>query len=102
MSKAKLGEGNGMFNKTQSSETKELMRNSHIGIPSQLKGTFKSNEFKELQREHKIGEKNAMFGKSFYDIWLIKYGKEIADEKLKNFKEKQKKRIPWNKGKTKL
>jgi len=31
-----------------------------------------------------IGKNNPMYGKSVYDIWLKKYGKDIADEKWKN------------------
>jgi len=34
-----------------------------------------------------------MFGKTFYDIWIKKFGKEIADKKLKDFKEKCKQKI---------
>ena len=35
------------------------------------------------------GEKNGMFGKTFYQQWVKLYGKEIADEKLKDFKYKR-------------
>jgi len=35
------------------------------------------------------GNKNPMFGKTFYECWLSKYGKEIADKKLVEFKKKQ-------------
>jgi hypothetical protein len=35
-------------------------------------------------------EDNPMYKKTFYEIWVKKYGVEIAQEKLKNFKEKQK------------
>ena len=30
-----------------------------------------------------------MFGKSFYDIWVEKYGIEIADNKMVEYKKKQ-------------
>ncbi len=50
---------------------------------------------KKLTEEHKAsisngikGENNPMYNKSFYDIWLDKYGKDIADLKLKEFKKK--------------
>jgi hypothetical protein len=36
--------------------------------------------------EKNSGSNNKMFGRSIYDVWLEKYGKEIADEKLLNFK----------------
>lgn len=35
------------------------------------------------------GEKNGMFGKSLYDIWLEKYGKEEADIRKNKFSETQ-------------
>ena len=34
------------------------------------------------------GKYNPMYGKSVYDIWLEKYGKEEADDKLKSMKQK--------------
>jgi len=52
-----------------------------------------SLEFKERLRKERIGtwftgDKNAMYGKSVYDIWINKYGKDTADimwkEKSKN------------------
>ena len=54
----------------------------------------KNNQFgKKWKEDRKIkrgnqmsGEKNYMFGKSFYDIWLEKYGKIIADKNLIEFK----------------
>jgi len=48
--------------------------------------TNKSNEDKErilLCKSNRFsGKNNPMYGKKVYDIWLEKYGKEIADEKL--------------------
>jgi len=37
------------------------------------------------------GEGNGMYGKTPYEIWLEKYGKEIADKKLEEWKSKIKK-----------
>jgi len=34
------------------------------------------------------GKKNPMFGKTFYDCWLVKYGKEIADQKQLEYRHK--------------
>lgn len=34
------------------------------------------------------GKKNPMHGRSVYDVWLVKFGKEIADQKLEAFKQK--------------
>lgn len=38
------------------------------------------------------GDKNPMYGKSFYDIWLEKYGKKIADLKMEEWKQKRRKK----------
>jgi hypothetical protein len=46
------------------------------------------------------GEKNPMFDKTIYEVWNIKYGKEIADKKYNDWKQNHKGKIPWNKGKT--
>lgn len=46
---------------------------------------------KLLKSEKMIGEKNYMYKKSFYDIWLEKYGKEEADKLLEEHKNKSKK-----------
>jgi hypothetical protein len=41
---------------------------------------------------HKLaGQNNPNFGKGFYSIWVEKYGKETADEKMNIFKEKMSK-----------
>jgi hypothetical protein len=62
---------------------------------------MKSKEYSEKMSESLSGEKNPMFKKTFYEIWYIKYGKEIADKKLKEWHEKKKHKIPWNKGTSK-
>jgi hypothetical protein len=41
------------------------------------------------EKKSSKGEKNPMFGKSFYEIWLDKYGKEEADKRLESFKNKK-------------
>lgn len=63
-----------------------------------LKGRPKSKEHKQKLREANLGKKasqatrdkisnrvkgsgNPMYGKNVYDVWVKKYGKEIADEK---------------------
>jgi G:T-mismatch repair DNA endonuclease (very short patch repair protein) len=47
-----------------------------------------SDELKSERSLMYIGDKNPMFGKSIYDIWINKYGKDIADIKLKEHAEK--------------
>jgi hypothetical protein len=38
------------------------------------------------------GEKNPMYGKSFYDVWVEKYGKDIADKKKEEWLNKKRKK----------
>lgn len=49
-----------------------------------------SDETKEKMRNSKIGEKNNMHGKSLYDVWLNKYGKDEADNRMLNYSKKMK------------
>jgi len=42
----------------------------------------------------RIGNKNPMFGKSFYDVWIIKYGKETANKKYAEWRQKRINRKP--------
>jgi hypothetical protein len=48
-----------------------------------------------------VGEKNGMFRKSVYDIWIEKFGKEEADRLNKNKKEKHKNYHPSKETKNK-
>jgi len=48
----------------------------------------KKEEFRKNISNLSAGEKNGMFGKSFYDVWVEKYGISVADEKLSVMKEK--------------
>jgi group I intron endonuclease len=44
--------------------------------------------FTRKQNKKTSGEKNGMFGTNAYNIWVDKYGKEIADKKLIEWKNK--------------
>jgi hypothetical protein len=75
------GKNNPMYGKTQSKKSIEK------NIKSQ---PYTSQNFPQWLKD-KIGEKskgknNAMFGKTFHDIWVINFGKEIADKKLEEYK----------------
>lgn len=84
--------------KKHTEETKKKISEAQIGkIASEYskqiasithKGKTITDENKKFLSENNKGEKNAMYGKTPYDIWLDKFGKEIADEKYKNWKEK--------------
>ena len=49
-----------------------------------------TKEFAEKSARH--GKDNGMYGRSFYDVWLEKYGKEEADKRMDIYKSKKSKR----------
>jgi len=49
---------------------------------------FQSDEFKDKMSKVTKGEKNPMYGRSVYSIWVEKWGKEVADEKMSSYKAK--------------
>jgi hypothetical protein len=98
MSKNSSGENNGMYKKGHLISGEKNGRFGGKGttdetrekISKSKKGSKASEETKKLISEKLSGENNGMYGKNQYNIWLIKYGKEVADKKLQEFKEKQK------------
>jgi len=78
-------EKNPFYGKKHTEETKKKM-NLNKDYSS-----YKTDEYREKMRVLSSGKNNAMFGKSFYDIWVKKYGVEIANEKLIEYKNKQSK-----------
>jgi hypothetical protein len=62
-------------------------------IKHHMKDRDKTTEHKDnLSKNHAdvSGSQNPMFGKTVYEVWLEKWGKEIADEKQQSMIEKQK------------
>lgn len=47
------------------------------------KSAIWTNKRRRNKSESQIGNKNPMFGKTFYQVWIEKHGKTIADQKLK-------------------
>ena len=50
---------------------------------------YKTKEFRDKISKLNKGSNNPMYGKSFYDVWLKKYGKEVADQKMTEYRQKQ-------------
>lgn len=48
------------------------------------------------------GNNNPMYGKSVYSVWELKFGKEIANQKLESLKNKKIGKTPWNKNNKKI
>ena len=90
--------------------------NFQKGVPYEERYGDRADEMKQKRSEwtkdnfHKTGlgqmnfegENNPMFGKSLYNVWLEKFGKEEADIKLKEWKEKKSGKIPHNKSHEKI
>lgn len=81
----KFGELNPFFGKKHSDETKKKI------VDNRDYSVYKTDEFRQKMSEKFKGVKNPMYGKSFYDTWVKKYGKNIAEIKLSNFKKLQSK-----------
>jgi len=78
-----------------SEETKKKMSESLKGREVWNKGITHSDETKKKMSEKRKGtmkgKDNPMYGKSPYDIWIEKYGKEEADKRKKALYEKRSK-----------
>jgi len=80
-------------------ERKNKIRKSKLGKPRPLyviEKVSKALKGRHLTEEHKANiskgmkkEKNHMFRKPVYDVWLTRYGKEIADIKFKEMNDKK-------------
>jgi group I intron endonuclease len=80
-----------------SKETKQKMSNSMKGRIPANKGKHHTKESKQKMSNAKIGkyngEKNIMFGKEPFDIWVEKYGIEEAEKRKKDLYEKRSKTL---------
>ncbi len=61
---------------------KEKISKSLMGRPGVWQDKKLSDSHKRNISESLKGDKNPMFGMSFFDAWVIKYGEEIAENKL--------------------
>ena len=69
-----IRDGNLFSGKKHTEETKEKMRNCNRD-----KSFFQSADYKKKQSLGSSGKNNPMYGKTVYQVWLEKYGKEKAD-----------------------
>jgi hypothetical protein len=82
----KIGSLNPFFGKTHTKET--LEKQSKVKL-----GKTHSQETLDKMKGLSVGDKNGMFGKTFYEVWVEKYGIEIANEKMISFKQKLSKNV---------
>ena len=83
MSESHKGEKNHFFGKHHSEETKKKI------VENRDQSFATSEEFKEKMSEVTRGKNNGMYGKTVYGQWVIKHGKEKADELMTEYKKKQ-------------
>lgn len=76
-----IGKNNAFYGKTHTKETKQK-----LAVVD--KGYTQTQEFRDKSKL--IGKNNGMYGKSVYDVWIGRYGKEEADKKLNDLREKHK------------
>lgn len=77
---------NGFLGKKHSKSTKEKLKKTDRSYTKTL-------DFKQKISDSTKGNKNPMYGKKFYDIWVDKYGVYIANEKEEKRREKLSKRL---------
>jgi hypothetical protein len=68
---------NGFQDKHHTPETKKTISLAHLKNSE----SYKTTEFRKKMSSVTSGEKNPMFGKTVYDVWLEKYGIEEADKR---------------------
>lgn len=73
------GKDNPFFGRKISEELREILKNLD-------RSYTQTEDFKQKMSIVTSGENNGMYGRSFYDVWLEKYGKDIADEKMSTLK----------------
>ena len=73
------GENNPFYGKKHTRDVKNKLKKID-------KSYTQTKDFK--QKCLKNGENNGMYGKTVYNVWVEKYGEEVADEKLIQFKDK--------------
>ena len=78
-----IGELNPFFGKHHTDESKNKM------VLNKDYSKYHTKDFKNKISKLKKGKNNSMYGKTFYSIWVEKYGIDIANQKLDNFKKQQ-------------
>lgn len=81
---------NNFISKLNDKERKKVFGRDTKGEKNPFFNKKHSNETKEkLSKFGKLHPNKPMIGKSVYSVWLKKYGKEIADQKMNEYKRKQ-------------
>lgn len=75
------GSDNAFFGQNHSAETIEKIKDRDGSA-------YRTDEFREKMSKVTSGDKNPMYGKTIYEIWVEKYGEEEAKQKELDRKEK--------------
>ena len=86
--KAKLKSNNPMKGKNWQDMWREKYKDAADGMIQEVLQKVANKCKGSNPKKGSPGKKNPMYGKSVYDVWLIKFGKEIADQKLEAFRQK--------------
>lgn len=109
------GVKNNFYKKTHTNETKKILsekmkdrlknKENHPNYGKKFSEESKK-KMSDKRKNKQTGKDNPMYGKSVYDVWLFKFGKEEADKKYEMFVEKMrnigKKRTQSEETKTKI
>ncbi len=79
---ANMGENNPFYGKTHSDETKEKIKKRDMSY-------FSTEKYRQIMSAASSGERNGMYGKSVYQVWVAKHGQDQADKLMEEFKRKQ-------------
>lgn len=79
----KHGNQNPFYGKKHTKESKSKM------IVNRDYSSYKTEEFRKKISYLNSGDKNPMFGKTVYSIWIEKYGEDIANERMNELRLKQ-------------
>jgi len=94
----------GKSKKKMSEETKQKLREINTGKKATDESKFKMSlkarenitpELRQVRSNNVQGQKNPMYKKSIYDIWILTYGKEKAEEMWKNRYKSKIVKCPW-------
>lgn len=80
-----IGEKNNFFGKKHTQKTIKKMKVKRKQIGNSI---WQTDEYRSKMSKISSGSNNPMYGKKPYDIWLNKYGKEEADRRHVDLKQK--------------
>jgi hypothetical protein len=100
MSDSHIGSKNFFFGKKHTDETKKIISNitkerlknkeNHPLYGKKFSEETKKKISDSRIKNRKTGKDNHSYGRTVYDCWLLRYGKEEADRRFNDFKEKMK------------